>query len=85
MGGDRYGNDFAPGSIKQLRRLPFYPHLFHPAKLVTDSFQGGYFLSKALLQLCFFVDPRTFQVHHKHGSKRFEGQRAWREVADPER
>jgi hypothetical protein len=33
----------------------------------------------------FFLDQIEIPVHDDSGSKRFEGQRAWREVADPER
>jgi len=40
---------------------------------------------KAVIQLSFFLDPTNDSAHDDYGSKRFEGQRAWREVADLER
>jgi hypothetical protein len=33
----------------------------------------------------FNLDVTVALAHDDYGSKRFEGQRAWREVADPER
>jgi len=44
-----------------------------------------YFLRKRAVELSIYLDVTNDWVHDGYGSKRFEGQRAWREVADLER
>jgi hypothetical protein len=53
--------------------------------ILTGTIQGRYFLMKRSRNCDFYIDVTIDRVHHDYGSKRFERQRAWREVADLER
>jgi len=70
---------------KQTHAGAFYPQHVHALGIVTVSFEKIYFLMKAVNGHSFCLDPELVRVHDGYGSKRFEGQQAWREVADPER
>jgi hypothetical protein len=39
---------------------------------------------KAFAESSFYLDPENIRVHYEDGSKRFEGQRAWRDAANLE-
>jgi hypothetical protein len=74
-----------PSLCKQFRLPLFYPHPIHSKMNVSTSLKRQCFLRETLLFTRFSLDCNLFREHDEVGSKRFEGQRAWREVADPER